>query len=109
MYLIHVFHSQFFSLSACVQREFHLDQDMVFNQLQPLRVLDTALIQGCGYPVHVSHAAFTERYAAAVLKINRAEPSSESCSRILTVAGLDDWQIGTTKVRLIQYTLYCKA
>lgn len=74
------------------------DRDLVLNQLQQLRVLDTALIQSYGYPRHVHREVFVEQYGELLSKANSVEPSTENCRKILQVARLEDWEIGNTKV-----------
>jgi len=73
----------------------------VLRQLQHLRVLDTALIQSCGYPVHMSFRSFTKQFATVLMRDTTLEPSPETCQQALEISGLQEWRIGKSQVREI--------
>ena len=74
----------------------------MLTQLQHLRVLDIALIQSCGYPVHLEHGVFVERYSS--LLIGNRSPVKEGrdvkaiCQVVLSQLKLTDYRIGNSQV-----------
>ena len=75
------------------------DGGLVLHQLQQLRVLDTALIQSCGYPVHMSYSTFTQQYGVLLLRGTHLEASRETCQRVLETTRLEEWRLGKSQVR----------
>ena len=71
-------------------------------QLQHFRVLDTALIQSCGYPVHLEHGAFAERYSSILIGdrgSSAKDGPKDVCEAILSHMNLTDYKIGNTQVK----------
>ena len=83
-------------------QDVRFDADCVLHQLQHLRVLDTALIQSCGYSVQMTFADFLSRYSSSILRETELEVTGDNCRRILQVSRLQEWQIGHTKVHMIE-------
>ena len=82
------------------------DGGLVLHQLQQLRVLDTALIQSCGYPVHMSYSTFTQQYGVLLLRGTHLEVSRETCQQVLETVRLEEWRLGKSQVRsLFDYLL----
>ena len=71
----------------------------MLHQLQQLRVLDTALIQSCGYPVHMSYSTFTQQYGVLLLRGTHLEASRETCQHVLETTRLEEWRLGKSQVR----------
>ena len=71
----------------------------MLHQLQQLRVLDTALIQSCGYPVHMSYSTFTQQYGVLLLRGTHLEASRETCQQVLETMKLEEWRLGKSQVR----------
>ena len=71
----------------------------MLHQLQQLQVLDTALIQSCGYPVHMSYSTFTQQYGVLLLQGTHLEASRETCQHVLETMRLEEWRLGKSQVR----------
>ena len=80
-----------------------VDCDYMLAQLQHFRVLDTALIQSCGYPVHLEHRAFAERYSSILIgdrgSMKDGSGPKDVCEAVLSHMTLTDYKIGNTQVK----------
>lgn len=69
-------------------------------QLQQFRILDTSLIQSCGYPVHIEMKSFVERYSPLLMegrdKAQRDLPTV--CQAVLNKRNVSDYRIGNSQV-----------
>lgn len=79
-----------------------IDCDYMLAQLQNFRVLDTALIQSCGYPVHLEYGAFAERYSPILIgdrgSVKDGNGHKATCETVLSHMNLTDYKIGNTQV-----------
>ena len=80
-----------------------IDCDYMLAQLQHFRVLDTALIQSCGYPVHLEHGTFAERYSSILIgdrgSVKDGSGPKDVCEAVLSHMSLTDYKIGNTQVK----------
>ena len=83
------------------------DGGLVLHQLQQLRVLDTALIQSCGYPVHMSYSTFTQQYGVLLLRGTHLQASRETCQHVLETTRLEEWRLGKSQVRSLSLMVCC--
>ena len=72
-------------------------------QLQQFRVLDTALIQSCGYPVHLELTVFVQRYAPLLMGDKESLKKDDRdlkqvCHAICTNMKLSDYRMGNSQV-----------
>ncbi|XP_064396832.1 uncharacterized protein LOC135343755 isoform X2 [Halichondria panicea] len=92
-----------FVLTLCTGEEEtdkKFDSSHVLTQLQHLRVLDTALIQSCGYPVRISHDKFIDSYSPLLICKNSTHSPSETCRALIQAAQLEDYLVGSHQVLL---------
>lgn len=76
------------------------DRGYMLAQLQQFRVLDTALIQSCGYPVHLDHAHFVERYSSLMIGNQGLLNDHVSvCRAVLQNLSFTDYRIGNSQVQ----------
>ena len=73
-------------------------------QLQQFRILDTALIQSCGYPVHIEMPRFVSRYSSLLMEGQGSSSMdhrdiSATTQAVLTKRSLSDYRIGKTQVQ----------
>lgn len=80
-----------------------IDRGYMLAQLQHFRVLDTALIQSCGYPVHLEHGVFAERYSSILLgdrdPVKDGRGPKAVCQAVLSHMNLTDYKIGNSQVK----------
>lgn len=77
----------------------------MLSQLQHLRILDTALIQSCGYPTRIEHFIFVKKYSHLLLRSKLNEDDRNICEDILKNANLQDYQVGDTQVSVCQHSM----
>ena len=70
----------------------------MLSQLQHLRVLDTALIQSCGYPTRIDHCVFAKKYSDLLLRGQVNTYDRRTCKAILEKSSLQDFHIGKSQV-----------
>jgi len=73
--------------------------DLVTVQLRYTGMLETTRIRKEGYSHRPTFQDFVNRYGIIGFPLGaRIPPTNASCTRILTKAGMSDWQVGRTKV-----------
>lgn len=76
-------------------------------QLQQFRILDTALIQSCGYPVHIEMTRFVNRYSPLLMEGKGPAIASRDISTItqavLSKRNLSDYRVGNIQVHTISF------
>ncbi len=74
--------------------------EVVLDQLQELKVLDTALMQSCGYPVRLNHDKFFVNYHVLLSPqaTSECDTLAEKCEKILQEAAVKNYHVGTNSV-----------
>ena len=74
----------------------------MLGQLQQFQILDTALIQSCGYPIHLEHDRFVERYSPLLLEsrgvLKDERDLKTVCQAVLKKTKITDYRIGNSQV-----------
>lgn len=76
------------------------DSGDILQQVQHLQLVDIALMQSTGYPVHINIEEFVERYANAILCEASLPMTADTCTRVLEHADLTQWCVGRSQVFL---------
>ena len=76
------------------------DTGTLLQQIQYYQLVDIALMQSTGYPVHVDIEGFVDRYGSPLLSEGSLPMTADTCTRILKSTDLDNWCVGRTQVFL---------